>query len=564
MATNTVFQALDTETNRLAQYFLNRIYEDNSAERKHFLSWLKHDVKELHDKVNIVHKKLLMNQMFPNFAIDTKNDIIAADYRNKGNDQFQLGNSLEAVEHYNNCIAMAKSKEILALAYADRSEVFFTLCMRKECLEEIERALASGYPDEVQMAGRRERIQQLQESANNYYEEVPEIIAKHPTIQSASDCVRIGESGRCVVATRDIDIGEVIAVEKPYTSAVFPNDNLFYCHHCSKLCYNMIACEHCTQALFCGKECKQKSLDLYHRYECPILFALNEYKANDTTLLVALRVALLALNDCFMLNTFEGDHRKVYRSDRYNEIHFLRPTSEPSELDLLHETVLTAFVYELLWAKTSYFHRVTSLWCHQDDFRNKFKEVMLQQLLSTKFNAVKIYDYVHNPKLNETDNYGFGMYSFFPLFAHSCCANVMKSYHGTTMVLRALNTIKKGHQCFVNRYGLRYDAFTEPVRSHMLLVSRLPPCECKACRERWIPHLGNLPQICEQLGIENMEFEHIIKRFIGIDLDVAKEYLPRLIAMLKECEEAEPLGNALILKRMIAHCYAIFGNKRML
>ncbi|RZC34370.1 hypothetical protein BDFB_006439 [Asbolus verrucosus] len=140
----------------------------------------------------------------------------------------------------------------------------------------------------------------------------------------------------------------------------------------------------------------------------------------------------------------------------------------------------------------------------------------------------------------------------------------MKSYHGNTMVLRALNTIKQGQQCFVNRYSLRYDAYPRAERARMLVAGGLSPCQCTACRKDWTPCSGDLPWICNGLGIEPTDFRDVVKEVIGVNIEAAKAHLPRLISLLQQCERSEPSGSALTLKKLIAHCYVIFGNKRLL
>lgn len=47
---------------------------------------------------------------------------------------------------------------------------------------------------------------------------------------------------------------------------------------------------------------------------------------------------------------------------------------------------------------------------------------------------------------------GVGVFSFINLFNHSCYENVHRACHGSTIVLSALRSIKKGEQLFIN-YG---------------------------------------------------------------------------------------------------------------
>lgn len=161
-------------------------------------------------------------------------------------------------------------------------------------------------------------------------------------------------------------------------------------------------------------------------------------------MLLALKIALLAKNEVLEELQLDG----TYQSDRFNEIYLLPAQVEFSRFDIFHQAILTAFIFDLFSKYTSLFSAIFAT----VDTQIRFKEVMMMQLQKSQ-NAVKNYEYVQNSKFCGTANFGFGAYSLFSLFPHSCCANVMKTYHGNVMVLRALNTIKDGEICFVNRFG---------------------------------------------------------------------------------------------------------------
>ena len=320
-------------------------------------------------------------------------------------------------------------------------------------MQDTERALANDSTEEL-----KEEIIEIQNDAKKtvfsqrgYYEPIPEVVhfQENPSIQSANNCVRIKvnqEFGRHVVATRDINIGEIISVEQPY-ACVLTTDKLSHCYYCLELCYNTIPCDHCTVALYCSDFCKVKAYATYHKYECSILASLCDLAKNNT-LLLALKITLLALDDYYRAYINGLDDNDCYQSDRYKEVQRLKTaTARSIRTEVLHKAIQTAIVFELLSRQTNFFN------CFGEDAKRKFKELMFLHLEITSSNAVKIYEYTHNSNFSETTNFGLGVYSFFSLFTHSCCANVMKTFHGSTMVLRAINTIRRGDQCFVNRYG---------------------------------------------------------------------------------------------------------------
>lgn len=157
---------------------------------------------------------------------------------------------------------------------------------------------------------------------------------RNPLIQSASKSVMIEYSdslGRQVVAARDIEPGEIIAVEKPFAKTLignillqnssirlccllfYPGQFYTHCHHCLKLCYTLIPCTKCTQAMFCSETCLTEAYDQYHQFECSLLLTILKLDLDHRHL--QLRVTLLA-RDRFNLDKCKVTKDDVYRSDR--------------------------------------------------------------------------------------------------------------------------------------------------------------------------------------------------------------------------------------------------------
>ncbi|EFA07766.1 SET and MYND domain-containing protein 4-like Protein [Tribolium castaneum] len=513
-------------------------------------------------KTNVSRVEFVLKDMqrypkiFAKFTKDKKDDQVALKHYENGRFAFNNFNYWDALENYTQCIACAENPRTLAMGHRNRAECFLQLKMKTKCEEEIKRAKSHSLKQEIDdfIA----KLNQIEDSTCKTFEPIPGYINFHPNdnIQSANNCVKIGPN--LIVASRDIEIGEILAIEKPW-AAVLTTDRLTHCHECLCLCYNLIPCPKCTVALFCSELCKDKARS-YHKYECPILLticyrALCEF-AIDEAMLLAFKVAILAKDDYSNLDYMRLDG--TYRSDRYNEVHFLKPDGEFSRFEIFHQAILTAFVFDLLWQYTSFFSGIF----FSTDTQIKFKDVFMMQL-QRSHSAVKIYEFVQKFDFYGTANYGLGAYSFFSLFPHSCCANVMKTYHGNVMVLRAINTIKEGEVCFVNRFGLRYDVADKKMRQKFLSDYKIPSCECKACKEDWVPNLDGVDSICEKLDVPVMELGEIVTNLIGINVDKASVFLPLLKEELEKCEMAEPDGSVLALKHLIVHCFVIFGNKKI-
>ncbi|CAH1376373.1 unnamed protein product [Tenebrio molitor] len=412
----------------------------------HFPTYLKKfgALKTHLDRMNFVFTDLKKLDWL--FKRDEKTDAAAVEHRKKGNIFYQLDDYRNALDCYTASIMTAKSVEVLALAYGNRSAALFKLNLYRECLTDIERALQNGYPDHLKpkLIARRRYCEVQQVEPKKYYQPPPKISEseRNPLIQSAKNCVKIVKNvkwGRHVVATRDIKVGEVLAVESPYASMIF-KDAFVHCQECLDLCYNPIPCDKCTQTLYCNTTCKDKAFS-YHQYECPILFSLSS-SIVDVVRRVVLKTVLVARNEWNNWNADSDRPNEEYRSDRFKEIsNLLTHADSRSQDDLLAGTSVACQFYYLLKNHTSFLKGGIN--------EDRLKEILLIMVLISKTNIVDINKLSPDLKMETIGN---AIYSFCNLFNHSCWPNVRKYFHGNTIVLRAINAIKKGEQCFVN-YG---------------------------------------------------------------------------------------------------------------
>lgn len=78
--------------------------------------------------------ELLQKHMLPTLINVDKNDEESEERRKYANRLFALGSDNEAVKHYNQSIAFAKTDKFRAISYANRSAVYFRKGLHKECL----------------------------------------------------------------------------------------------------------------------------------------------------------------------------------------------------------------------------------------------------------------------------------------------------------------------------------------------------------------------------------------------------------------------------------------------
>ncbi|XP_030750957.1 SET and MYND domain-containing protein 4 isoform X2 [Sitophilus oryzae] len=504
-------------------------------------------------RVDLVYELLLTNGLLGDLTVDGKNCVKSAEFRKKGTEAFVKKKGELAVELYTQSVAHAeKNSKELAFAYGNRSAVLFEWGLYKECLEDIERAIQNNYPKDVigKLENRKSKAIELLPSQFpiGFLTTPPEIPEKdrNPLIDCATNLVKIENSntdGRRVIACRDIEPGEIIAIEDPIFK--YPLEKLFtHCHHCLKLCYNLIPCEKCTQTLYCNEKCLEDA-KMYHKYECPILLTMKDYEINDLELM-SMKIALVVRDkyDCLdQLATTDGSG--VYRSDRYDEIHNLVGNTEKRCMaDLFNRAATSATLFYLVKHFTSFFGD------EQDSkYEDIFKELVLFHRQTAPCNFHEITERIGS---GEPYSIGTGAYSFLSLFNHSCCPNVVRYSYGSTAILIAEELIKKGQQCYDN-YGYHYALMPKLERQAKLKKQYFFNCTCEAC-EKDYPLYHNLPII---LTLGQISLEDI--RFIQDgNLEEAKRIYKEVAVKIRSVYQLKPNKNLADLQEALKACYFLF------
>ncbi|XP_063922985.1 SET and MYND domain-containing protein 4-like [Zophobas morio] len=401
----------------------------------------------LNNEEEVAHIKSKIQQIKPHV---TKCDIRASALRKLGNVQFQNKNDKDALKLYTQSLSFAKSDEEVSFAYGNRSAALFYMGFYEECLEDIDRAFKHGYSE-----SRSAKLFKRKEDATKAYSSRKKVVKvktyeipqseMNPSIQSARNCIEIQTNekyGRHIVASRDIAIGEVLAVDKPYAVALhtdISSDRFLFCHECLKHCYNVIPCLNCNEALYCTEACKAKAFQNYHKYECLILPYVGQLLGIKFDFwLFSLKITLLVMTE-------EKNDETMYRSDRYKEISELEDHSNADSLEKTYvSALLSANIFVLIKEKIKIFKEFVV-------FEEKFKELFFSHQQMFKVNAVTIISSHENDKFY-TSVTGLAIYSFYSLFNHSCYPNTFWNTYESTMVVRASLPIKKGEQCFIS-YG---------------------------------------------------------------------------------------------------------------
>jgi SET and MYND domain-containing protein 4 len=190
----------------------------------------------------------------------TKSSQKAQEFREIGNKYYAAKKFYNAVLNYNKAICYAEEGSLeIGLSYGNRSAVYFEIGEYDLCLANIKLALVQAYPQE-HIEKIRDREQKCKSKMNNPETKVNFcVLSREPNrmLPFIVECLKIKEDerfGRCVVATKDIKAGEILAIESPFFTLFSEQPRACYydrCYNCvSSNMLNLFPCDHCPKGKF--------------------------------------------------------------------------------------------------------------------------------------------------------------------------------------------------------------------------------------------------------------------------------------------------------------------------
>lgn len=442
------------------------------------------------DRVQHVYSIIESLNAFPKVLEVKKSEGVSTHYRNLGNQSFQLSQDYEAWQYYNLSILHAPvvGSENYAVALSNRSAVFISLKLYKECLNDVEEVLKSDYPEKLKEKLLKRQQICLQALSKNSQEsdaaELNTVVEKvltlagsrDPTYVRASTKIAVTyteEMGRHVVAKEDIHVGEILVQDVPYFALCLKNQLLFSCSNCLSRAANLYPCDYCCFSLYCSDDCKSSAWKSYHSIECSLMASLIDLNFTKLELL-GLRTVIKARSDHedwhALLQTIEDaesgvntEHHGqvningqwIYDSKYYPSIHTLESNIDKRSVsDIFQKSVTAAVFLHLLKNKTGFLKAESGL--HIAKIRHVVSGLLLLHIMTSPTNMHGISSNIENQNGDFVDEVSLGSapYAFLSLLNHSCAPNVVRfSKLGTSnTMLFALRPIKKGMQLFDN-YG---------------------------------------------------------------------------------------------------------------
>lgn len=303
-----------------------------------------------------------------NLPDNYKDPKLSEDCRLKGNELLNSKNHDSKthemiLSRYASSIALAPpSSEELALGYGNRSALLLHLSMFTECIQDVDRALeitksnvlktkllcrkvkclsAIGKKDNIEKTlkkaqhfykqsekSKKEGLMKLIEDARSYLNKENKIketknssktlpLEKSLNDFSSISVARNEKFGNYLTAAKDIEPGEVIFIEKPYVSSVYPEKVFMYCDHCLKLSWSTIPCDTCSICMYCSEKCKKEAWDEYHSIACSVIFKCEFFYQSDQNdlsrkiLPVTVRTIILAIKEAGSIEKLKNNLEKL-------------------------------------------------------------------------------------------------------------------------------------------------------------------------------------------------------------------------------------------------------------
>jgi SET and MYND domain-containing protein 4 len=160
---------------------------------------------------------------------DRKSNSESEKFRQEGNKLYKNGKFFEALLKYNASLCYAEDYSNLALAYANRSAVYFELKLYQPCLNNIQLARKHKYPaDKMKVLDDREKrcLELMMEKTKicddpfDYFKLSYKANPKIPFIVEEVEMKTDENYGRGIYAKQPLKVGDIISIETPFVNVL--------------------------------------------------------------------------------------------------------------------------------------------------------------------------------------------------------------------------------------------------------------------------------------------------------------------------------------------------------
>lgn len=394
-----------------------------------------------------------------------------------GHAEFRKHNWIDALNLYSRALCYAERGTLYeGLAYGNRAICFFQLGMFQKAIVDFDFAAKMKCPEQfmADVHESRSECQKLLKKNHKSKSQVPKlklaVDKKFPCMANVLEIQRNKEFGRCMVAKRDIDVGQTVIVTENFASAV-TSDGQAYCFTCQKTETNLIPCNECADVMFCNDDCYNWSN--LHKMECQTCY----HQIDNVDLKFVIQTVIVAIELFPTIESLMQFVDNVVTDEGFDKI----PKTSNDQMSKygiflnLTPTYKNEYVLQAYQAFTC-ISLMPKIWYMFDtEEKQRFlMHLVLHHALVAPRNAFLDFAQFSN---QITVKYVFDVLS---IINHSCAPNLHFAVMGKIGYCVSVRPIKKGDQVFINYLGDDvYMPFEQ--RQHLLKSMWGFTCKCDKC-----------------------------------------------------------------------------------
>lgn len=469
--------------------FVQEVFNEISLERDPKL-WQSSDDGLTAKRISLLRKfpeARFASQLQRNRRPLSKNDLIAEKFLDKGTEFLvKKGDANRSLTALNQALVLTSDDLLKRNIYRTRAKVLFKLKLYQPCLSDITlcdvttideddddlelavikcKSLSSLNRFEeagkiaVKLLKRNDLGQDQSDTLKNLFNQKRNESGKSlPDPGFSPDAVEIKSApaqGRFVVAKKDLEPGDLLAVDSPDVRMPGQDFVRTHCWNCLVSTRAQYACPACSGVIFCSPRCQEQADQVYHRYECGNTDLL--YQSKIGVWMLALRATCVFSERPFPYVTHTGS-RDFF-----------------SAPELMKESLVALFLARLLIQGG--FHLAEG--DDEQELTLRVHEIMR----GINFNCHEVIG-----KQADTGKMiciGFALNPRLSLFNHSCDPNYGRVWlkGGQRALAFATRPIKAGEQIFDSYSGIFAKCPKDersPINERYNFL-----CGCQACLEDW-------------------------------------------------------------------------------
>lgn len=400
-----------------------------------------------------------------------------------GHEKFRNRHWCEALNLYSQAICFAeKGSHNEGVAHGNRALCFMQLGLYHKAKIEFDFAIQKKCPEQylANMQTMRAECQHMKKKTDQPKKRTPKLTIgadkKFPCMANVLEIQRNNDFGRCIVAKRDIDIGQTVMVAECFASAV-TTDKQAFCLTCQKVEMNFIPCSKCSDVMFCGEDCA--NWNNIHKLECGTFY----HHIDDVELKFVIQTILVAIDIFSNVENLIEFVERITSDKGCDKIPKMSNDQQSKYAIFLKLT--PCYKQEYLIRAYQAFTCVQSMPKIKYYFDTEHKQRFLMHLIVQ--HAVVIPKNAFQDVAPFTEP-GIIQYIFdvLSIINHSCAPNLAYILNGKFGHCISVRPIKKGDQVFINYLGDDVYKPTEQRQQQMKNIWGFD-CKCDKCKDSCNP-----------------------------------------------------------------------------